>query len=170
MAYATIVNGTILPSVFNGNTADRAFDSNLFASGANIGAWASSSSSNSMQFALSATMDNVTAVYLYAGNVSMTSSSGFLSVYLSQTTNYSDPATAVTCARGVAIIAGKMGAVTCPKLTGVNYVRSPGSPGRHSRPHACGAHCQQMCGNLAGCTGMHAYFLHACRLHSTVHG
>lgn len=167
-ALATIVNGTMLPSVYSTRTANLAFDQTLYALGSNLGAWATGANTNSMQFALSAPTDSVSAIYLYAGATSQTSSSGFLSVYLSRTTNYSDPATSVTCARGAAVIAGRMGAVTCSKLTSANFVRRlvlPVAPwdlqARHA-DQACG--CTAATGMVA-CRTQHA--LPACLVRVT---
>ena len=121
-AFATIVNGSMSHTEVSGRTTNLAFDLNEYATASNLGAWTGAANSNWMRFALSTPTDDVVAVRLFAGATTQSSSSGFLSVFLSQTPNYNDTATRVVCARGVAIIAGTMGAVTCPRLLGVNYV------------------------------------------------
>lgn len=112
----------MVPGAYSGRTASYAHDLTLYTAGSNVGAWTTAANINWMQFELQSATDGVSAVLLYGGDTSLTSSSGFLTVYLSRGSNFSDTTNTVTCVQGVAIIAGSMGAVTCPSLTQAKYV------------------------------------------------
>jgi hypothetical protein len=77
-----------------------------------------------IQITLSQPEDGVTAVIIYGGaKTGAVTSSGFLTVYLSQTTNFTAPGTSIACQGGIiGVVAGTAGAVACPDFLGTQYV------------------------------------------------
>lgn len=73
-----------------------------------------------MQAILDKSYNTIAFIFLAGGTLGSTSSSGFLTVWISTGTNFST--TGVKCSQGVGIIAGRDGYVTCPQMNGVNYV------------------------------------------------
>lgn len=63
---------------------------------------------------------DISYIRIWAGVKSLTSSSGFLTVWLSNGTNFTT--TGTKCVTGVAIMAEGDGVITCPQVTGARYV------------------------------------------------
>lgn len=116
-AYAIITSGT-MSGVSQGDPSFM-FDGVITSTTASPGAWTTADLTNWAQVTLTVPADDISGVIIFAGSTTLTSSSGYLSVYLSTTTNFT---AGTLCAQGVAIIAGGKGAVTCPNATGVRYV------------------------------------------------
>jgi hypothetical protein len=120
-------NGTFFPARFNSSTdVDKLVD-NVYGQGTTWGAWTTTGQMNWIQIQMDAAYSDVGYMQIWAGRVSSESSSGYLSVFLSPTTNFSSgDATACAAGAGVNIMAlpspGGSGVVTCPPANSTLYV------------------------------------------------
>lgn len=85
------------------------------------GVWVKAAKSNFLQIALDGVYTKLIHLEIWAGAVCdvCKSTSGFLSVYLSSTTNYT---AGTRCARGINIVAETSGLITCEEAANVSYV------------------------------------------------
>lgn len=123
-SFATIASGTAYPFVYSTYKVADAWDLALAGSTSSPGAWTSSAKINWLQFKLTQPEDEVFAINVYGGVATSTTSSGFLTLYISRGTNFTDPSTSTTCQGGtVGVVVGTGGAVTCPEgFLGTEYV------------------------------------------------
>ena len=116
-----MVRGTAFPPFPTPATLgfDQLDDNVLTPTGGNFGAQAASANYNWIQVQLDGVYSDISHMRIWAGDPARTSSSGFLSVWLSRTTNFT--ATGTRCVRGVAIMAGLDGVITCPAVSNALY-------------------------------------------------
>lgn len=98
---------------------DQLYDNVLAQTGSNYGAETTAANYNWIQVQLDGVYSDISHMRIWAGNPAKTSSSGFLSVWLSRTTNFT--ATGTRCVRGVAIMTGLDGVITCPAVSNALY-------------------------------------------------
>lgn len=111
------VNATLWPSRLDLNhDVDKLTDGQYTS---NFGAWATVGKVNYLQVTLDRTYDAALSLEVWAGDGNYWSSSGYLTVYASTTSNFT--ATGMVCVRGTAITTGTSGVITCPALTGALY-------------------------------------------------
>lgn len=124
---AEIASGTVSHAVFSGRSVAQAYDNTRYGSSSSPGLWVGMSLSNWVTFALSKPNDAIVGVQLFAGATSQTSSSGFLTIILSQSADFNITSTRMVCAEGVNVIAGSTAAVSCRKLRNVTHVSAAAS-------------------------------------------
>lgn len=117
-----MVGGSFFPSALDAllygieNLDDNVYEIN----GYNYGAQTASAKFTSIQVQLDRVYSDISHIRIWAGDVTKSSSSGFLTIWLSNGTNVTT--TGTRCASGVNIMAGQDGVVTCPAVSNVLYV------------------------------------------------
>lgn len=115
------MNGTLWPSRYSASYDIDKLTDGQYAS--NFGTWTASGNVNYLQVTLDSTSDAAMSMEIWAGDGGFSSSSGYLTVYVSTTHNFT--ATGTVCVRGTAITIGTSGVITCPAITGALYGERP---------------------------------------------
>lgn len=118
-------SGTIFPTPAAADVLVRGLDvlqdGVLASSGNNFGAQAPAANYNWIQVQLTGgPYSDISYMRIAAGNPTGTSLSGFLTVWVSPTTNFT--ATGTKCVSGIGIIGGVEATVTCPAANGTQFV------------------------------------------------
>lgn len=116
-----IVSASFYPSVLTADTqADKLLDGFTGFNQTNMGAVAAASAMNYIQAQLDMAWDNISHVRMWAGAPSSQTSSGFLTLWLSPTDNFTQSGT--KCVEGAAVLSGQEGTFTCPPNNGTRFV------------------------------------------------
>lgn len=118
------VNGTAVPA-YNDPTRglDNLLDLEIVPSvDGTMGTWVNSSNYNYLQAQFNGSYDDITHIHIWAGYKTPTtdSNSGYLTVWLSSSANFSD--TGLKCIEGLAVLQERSAYVICPQYTGARYV------------------------------------------------